>query len=448
MSNQFIPIDRDQPFEIPVNEWVTEKHLVRFIVAIVESLDLSALEGDYSGGGSAPYPPSMMLALLFYGYATGIFSSRALERATYELIPVIYLTGNTHPDHNSINTFRKRFLDQLGDLFIQILLRAYAFGAVKLGDVSLDGTKIHANASKHKALSWDYANKLEEQLRLEVDALLQRAVEGEAVPGMKIDEEVARRQARLQQIAGAKEELEVRAATRYAQEKTEHEAKLAERAEKEKERGHKLGGRPPKAPEPGPRADDQVNLTDAESRIMPVAGGGFEQAYNAQACVDHDSRLIVENHLTQNPNDKQEVEPALTELNALPKELGKVKHLTTDNGYFSASNVTACEEAECIPMLAPGRDPHHPSPEERFADPGPAPADTADAVTRMRHRLKTQDGKAVYAKRKSTVEPVFGIIKSIMGFRQFMLRGLKAVQREWTLVCIAYNLKRLQIVVG
>ena len=450
MSNQFIPIKRDQPFEIPVNEWVAGDHLVRFIVAIVESLDLNALEGAYSGGGSAPYPPAMMLALLFYGYATGIFSSRALERATYESIPVIYLTGNTHPDHNSINTFRKRFLGQLGNLFVQILLKAYALGAVKLGDVSLDGTKIHANANKHKALSWDYANKLEEQLRLEVEALLQRAAEGEAgaVSGMKIDEEVARRQARLQQIGEAKEELEARAAVRYAQEKAEHEAKLAERAEKEKERGRKLGGRAPKAPEPGPRADDQVNLTDGESRIMPMAWGGFEQAYNAQACVDHASRLIVENHLTQQPNDKQEVVPALAALNALPEELGEVKCLTADNGYFSAANATDCEEAGCIPMLAVGRDPHHPSPEERFADPGPAPADTTDAVTRMRHRLKTPEGKAIYAKRKSTVEPVFGIIKSIMGFRQFMLRGLKAVQGEWTLVCIAYNLKRLQVVVG
>jgi IS5 family transposase len=181
---------------------------------------------------------------------------------------------------------------------------------------------------------------------------------------------------------------------------------------------------------------------------MPVAGGGFEQSFNAQACVEHESRLIVEQHLTQQPNDKQEIEPALAGLDALPKELGEVVHLVADNGYFSASNATACEEAGCVPMLAAGRDPHHPSPEERHADPGPAPADTVDVIERMRHRLKTPDGKEVYAKRKSTVEPVFGIIKSIMGFRQFMLRGLKSVQGEWTLVCIAYNLKRLQVIVG
>lgn len=450
MSNQFLPINREQPFVIPVGGWMKEDDLAFFIVAIVESLDLSTLEAAYGGGGSAPYPPKMMLALLFYGYATGIFSSRGLETATYQLIPVIYITGNTHPDHNSINTFRKRFLGELGDLFVQILLKAYALGAMKLGDVSLDGTKIHANASKHKALSWDYANKLEEQLRLEVEALLRRAEAGdaEAVPGMKIEDEVARRQERLKQIGEAKEELAARAAARYAQEKAAYEAKLADRAEREKERGRKLGGRPPKAPEPGPQAHDQVNFTDPESRIMPMAGGGFEQAYNVQACVDHNSRLIVENHVTQQSNDKQEIAPALAGLAALPEELGHVDHLTADNGYCSVSNATACEQAGCVPMLAAGRDTHHPSPEERHANPGQAPADTTDAVTRMKHRLKTQAGKAVYAKRKSTVEPVFGIIKSIMGFRQFMLRGLKAVQGEWRLVCIAYNLKRLQVLAG
>jgi len=387
---------------------------------------------------------------LFYGYATGIFTSRKLEQATYELIPVIYITGNTHPDHNSINTFRKRFLEEMKDLVTQILLRAYALGALRLGDVSLDGTKIHANASKHKALSWDYANKLEEQLRSEVEALLKRAEAGEAdaVAGMKIEEEVARRQKRLKQIEETKEELEVRAAARYAQEKAEYDAKLADRAEREKQGGRKLGGRPPKAPEPEPKARDQVNFTDPESRIMPVAGGGFEQAYNAQACVDHTSRLIVENHVTQQPNDKQEIEPALAGLAALPSALGHVDHLTADNGYCSASNATACEQAECVPMLAAGRDTHNPSPEARHADPDPPPADTADAITRMKHRLKTPAGKAVYAKRKSTIEPVFGIIKSIMGFRQFMLRGLQSVQGEWTLVCIAYNLKRLQVIAG
>jgi hypothetical protein len=185
-----------------------------------------------------------------------------------------------------------------------------------------------------------------------------------------------------------------------------------------------------------------------ESRIMPESGGGFEQSYNAQACVEHGSRLIVENHVTQQPNDKHEVAPALAALNELPDELGSVEHLLGDNGFFSEANTVACEQEDIIPMLACGREAHHPSPQARFADPGAAPADTEGAVTRMRHRLKTLEGKARYAQRKSTVEPVFGIIKNVLGFRQFLLRGLQAVTGEWTLVCIAYNLKRLQVLTG
>jgi len=451
MSNQFIPIERDQPFVIPAQEWLAEDHLARFVVTILSGLDVSTLEASYSGGGSAPYPPRMMLAFLFYGYATGTFSSRKLEQATYELIPVIYITGNTHPDHNSINTFRKRFLEEMKDLFTQILLRAYALGALRLGDVSLDGTKIHANASKHKALSWAYANRLEEQLRAEVDALLKKAEEAddvEPVAGMKVGEEVALRQAHLQQIGAAKTELEARAQARYELEKAAYDAKQAQRQEREKQLGHKLGGRAPKPPELGPRGGDQVNFTDPESRIMPVSGGGFEQCYNAQACVDQGSRLVVENHVTQQPNDKQEIKPALGNLDTLPEELGCVRYMAADTGYFSAANAEACDQQGIIPLLACGREAHHPSPEDRFADAGKAPAATASAVTQMRHRLKTAEGKAIYAKRKSTVEPVFGVIKQVMGFRQFLLRGLEAVTGEWMLVCIAYNLKRLHVLAG
>ena len=449
MSNQFIPIERDQPVVIPVQEWLAEDHLARFIVEIVESLDVTPLEAAYSGGGSAPYPPKMMLALLFYGYATGIFSSRALEQATYELIPVIYITGNTHPDHNSINTFRKRFLGELKGLFVQILLWAYALGVLQLGNLSLDGSKVHANASKHKAMSWDYAHRLEDQLRAEVDALLQQAETGntEPVPGLKVADEVALRQARLQQISDVKAELEARAQARYEQEQAAYEAKLAQRRAKEQARGRKLGGRPPKPPESGPQGKDQVNFTDPESQIMPVSGGGFEQAYNAQAGVDHGSRLIVVNHASPNPNDKKELQPALDNLSQLPEELGQVNQALMDTGFFSEANVKACEQAGITPLIATGRAGHHPTLEERFADPGEAP-DTAEPVVRMEHRLRTPEGKALYAKRKSTIEPVFGIIKHVMGFRQFLLRGLQAVQGEWNLVCIAYNLKRLHVLAG
>ena len=451
MSNQFIPIERDQPFVIPVQEWLEQDHLARFVVAIVDGLDVSALEASYGGGGSQPYPPKMMLALLFYGYATGIFSSRKLEQATYELIPVVYVTGNTHPDHNSINAFRKRFLGELGGLFTQILLRAYGLGVLRLGDVSLDGTKIHANASKHKALSWGYANRLEGQLREEVDELLKKAGaagDQEPVAGMKVGDEVALRQARLQQIGEAKTELKARAEARYQLEKAAYDERQAQRREREQALGHRLGGRVPKPPEPGPCDSDQVNFTDPESRIMPLSGGGFEQCYNAQACVDQGSRLVLENHVTQQANDKQEVEPALARLGALPEELGQVAQVAADTGYCSEANAEACEREGVIPLLASGREAHHPGPEARFAEAGEAPAATASAVIRMRHRLKTAEGKAIYARRKSTVEPVFGIIKQVMGFRQFLLRGLKAVTGEWTLVCIAYNLKRLHVLAG
>jgi transposase len=451
MSNQFIPIERDQPFVIPVQDWLDPDHLARFIVSLVDGLDVSALENAYRGGGSAPYPPNMMLALLFYGYATGIFSSRKLERATYDSIPFLYITGNTHPDHDSINTFRKRFLRELEDLFTQILVWAYAFGVLRLGDVSLDGTKIHANASKHKAMSWGYANRLEEQLRAEVQDLLKQAEtagDQEPVAGMKVGEEVAMRQARLQQIGDVKTELEARAQARYDLEKAAYEEQQAQRRARELQRGRKLGGRAPKPPEPGPRERDQVNFTDPESRIMPVSGGGFEQSYNAQAGVEHDSRLIVEHHVTQHPNDQQELTPALANLAALPPTLGPVRSIVGDTGYGSATNAEACEQANIIPYLAGARETHHPSPEARFAEAGIAPPATASPLARMRHRLKTVEGKALYAKRKSTVEPVFGIVKEVMGFRQFLLRGLEAVTGEWTLVCLAYNLKRLHVLAG
>ncbi len=278
--------------------WLDQNNLARFVVEIVEQLDTSAIEGAYRGGGSAPYAPKMMLALLFYCYAKGIFSSRKIEQASYELIPVLYITGGLHPDHDSINTFRKRFLKQLSPLFVEILEYACRLGIFKLGDISIDGVKIKANASKHKAMSWNYACKLEEQLKQEVATLLTKAESesSQGEPEIDIPQELERRQARLEKIGEIKAEIEHRAQARYEQEKAEYESKLEERAAKEKARGRKLGGRPPQAPQPGPQSKDQMNFTDSESRIMPVSGGGFEQAYNAGASVDMETMLIVGNH--------------------------------------------------------------------------------------------------------------------------------------------------------
>jgi transposase len=447
MEPRFKDCDRDTLFLMPpsVDDWVPEDHLARFVVDIVARLDLSPIKNSYAGRGSDAYPSNIMVALLFYAYATGVFSSRKIERATYDSVAFRYIAVNTHPDHDTIASFRKRFLKELKALFVQILLIAHEMRVLKLGSVSLDGTKIKANASKHHALSWGYARKLEKQLKEEIKELLRKAKQAdkEDLPdGMNIPEELTRRESRLEAIVAAKAQIEQRAAERFANEQQQHKEKLSARKAKEKKTGKKPKGRPPTPPEPGPKSKDQVNLTDSDSRIMPSQGGGFEQAYNGQAAVDIDSMLIVENHITQQSNDKLEVTPALENLSCLPDNLGTVETLLADAGYFSGDNVDECQTHDIVPYIATERQRHNVPPQDRFIEPEPLTA-PADPVTKMKHRLKTIAGKAVYAKRKSTVEPVFGIIKAVMGFRHFLLRGLELVAGEWDLVCIAYNIKRL-----
>jgi transposase len=433
-----------------LQDWLPEGHLARFVVEIVDQLDLRSLKEAYAGKGSQPYNPEMLLALLFYGYATGVFASRKLERSTYDSVAFRFIAANSHPDHDTIATFRRRFLPKLRGLFVEILLIARQMNVLKLGSVSLDGSKVKANASRHKALSYDHACKLEAQLKGEVAELLRKAEAADRadIPdGISIPEELERREKRLSAIAAAKAEIERRAAERHAREQAAYEKKVAARAEKEQKTGKKAKGKQPKPPKPGPTAKDQVNLTDEESRIMPVSDGGFEQAYNAQAGVDTASKLIVATHITQQPNDKLELKPTLENLGALPDDLGAVTELIADSGYFSEANVTACEAREITPYIAIDRDHHNQPLWDRFMEPPPLP-DDADSVTRMRHRLKTKEGKAVYAQRKVTSEPVFGIIKAVMGFRSFLLRGLEAVQGEWNLVCMAWNIKRLHALTG
>jgi transposase len=447
MEPRFKDTDRHTLFLMPpsLDDWVPENHLARFVVDIVSRLDLSPIRNSYAGRGADAYAPSMMVALLFYAYATGVFSSRKIEQATYDSVAFRYVAVNTHPDHDTIASFRRRFLKELKVLFTQILLVAHEMGLMKLGCVSLDGTKVKANASKHHALSWEHACKLEKQLKGEIKELLRKAqrADKEDVPeGMKIPEELLRRESRLEAIAAAKAEIERRAAERFAKEQEAHQEKLAAREAKEKSTGKKPRGRTPTPPEPGPKGKDQVNLTDSESRIMPSSSGGFDQSYNAQAAVDVDSLLIVENHITQQSNDKLELAPAVESLCNLPDSLGAVDTLLADAGYFSQSNVEECKGKNIVPYIAAEREPHNAAPEERFTEPAPLLA-PADPLTEMKHRLKTIVGKAIYAKRKRTIEPVFGIIKAVMGFRQFLLRGLKQVAGEWDLVCIAYNLKRM-----
>ena len=446
MSN-FRPIDRETGFLLPpsVNDWLPQQHLARFVVEVVDGLDTSAMSGAYRGSGSASYHPQLLLGILIYGYATGVFSSRKLERSTYDSVAFRFIAANDHPDHDTIAAFRRRFLKEIEALFVQVLLLAREMGLLKMGTVALDGTKIHANASKHSALSYEHAGKIEAQLQAEVAELMAKAEAADKADlpdGLSIPDELARREERLKKLAEARAKIEARAQERYEGELAEHRAKLAAREAKQKASGKKPGGRPPAPPAEGPLPTDQINLTDEESRIMPISGGGFEQCYNAQAVVAEGSLLVVACDVVQAANDKQQLEPMLAKTHALPEELGRAETMLADNGYFSRANVKACIAAGVEPLIALGRDTHHQSLAGRFAEAPPA-REHPTPVEAMAHRLQTPEGKKLYAKRKHIPEPVFGIIKSVLGFRQFLLRGLKKVKAEWTLVALAWNIKRM-----
>lgn len=448
MMGNFLNADRDTDYLFPpsMQDWLPEDHLARFVVDVVDQLDLSDLTRQYSGRGSQAHHPAVLLNLLIYGYATGVFSSRKIERATHDSIAFRYLAANTHPDHDTIAAFRRRFLPQFEALFVQVLLLAREMKLMKLGQIALDGTKVKANASKHKALSYAHAKKIEAQLKAEVSALTAQAEAADQAPvieGMDVPAEIARREARLAALAEAKRKIEARAQERFEREQAEYQHKQAKR-QAQRDWGKKPRGREPEPPLPGPRDTDQINLTDEESRIMPVSGGGFEQCYNAQAGVDTETMLVVSAHITQATNDKQEVVPALSRLCALPEALGTATDLLADTGYFSQANVEACIGSDIQPSLAVARDQHHPCVFDRFAPDTPAP-DTEDPVALMKHQLTTQSGRALYALRKQTVEPVFGIIKQVMGLRQFSLRGVDKVTGEWTLATLAWNVKRMNV---
>ena len=444
MSN-FRPIDRATAFLFPpsVDEWLPQRHLARYVVEVVEGLDLSEMVRSYRGSGSASYHPAMLLSLLIYGYATKVFSSRAIERASYDSVAFRFIAANAHPDHDTIASFRRRFLPQIEALFVEVLKLARTMGMLKLGTVALDGTKIHANASRHSALSYGHAKKLEKQLKREVQQLLKLAEQADAadIPdGMSIPEELERREARLAAIAEAKNKIEARV---KEEQQAQYQQKLAARAEQEKRTGRKPPGRPPAPPSGAVEDKEQINLTDEDSRIMPVAGGGFDQCYNAQAAVATGSLLIVANDLTQAANDKQQLKPMIDKLRALPRKLGRVKRALADSGYLSEANVEHCAQAQIEPLIAMKRERHNARWKERFAEDPKALPDSASAMQQMAHRLKTRRGKKLYALRKQTPEPVFGIIKSVMGFRQFLLRGFEHVKGEWHLVTMSWNIRRM-----
>lgn len=446
--SRFVPVDRDTAYLLPpsVDEWLPSDHLARFVVEVIEQLDLRELTRQYAGRGSAAHHPAVLLGLLIYGYASGVHSSRKIERATYDSVAFRYVAANTHPDHDTLATFRRRFLKEVELLFVQVLVLAREMKLLKLGHIALDGTKIDANASKHRALSWGHAHKIEAQLRQEVQTLLALAENSDraAIPdGMDVPAEIARREDRLSAMALAKAKIEQRAAERHQHEQQEYEAKTAKR-KSQRDAGKKPRGKDPEPPEAGPKDGDQVNLTDEDSRIMPVSGGAFEQSYNAQAGVDTETMMVVTRHVSQACNDKREIVPTLEQIVALPAVLGEVHTLITDNGFFSQANVIACRDAGVEPLLALRRESHHVPVLERFAPDVPQPQ-TTDPVVQMAHRLGTQAGRALYSLRKQTVEPVFGIIKRVMGWRQMSMRGLAQAQGEWSLVTMAWNIKRMHV---
>ena len=381
MGQNFFPDRVNQTLMFPplLHDWLPDGHLSRFLVDVVSVLDLSAIYKSYEekdGRGQAAYAPEMMVRLFLYGYARGVYSSRKMQTRTYEDVAFRYLSGDRHPDHATIAEFRKRHLEALSGLFTQALLLCSEAGLVKLGHVAIDGTKIKANASKHKAMSYKRMTETEARLKQEIDALLAAAEKtdaeedakyGKGRRGDELPDELQRRESRLKKIQEARAALEKAAREQAKQQRAEVEQKLAERAAEEQRTGSKKRGRKPKAPDPDqarPADTAQRNFVDAESRIMPDGGnkGSFVQGYNAQIAVDSASQAIVAAEVTQ--------------------------------------------EA-------------------------------------MRHKLRTDAGRAVYKMRKAIVEPVFGQIKEVRGFRRFSLRGKQNVSREWRLVCAVSNLLKL-----
>jgi transposase len=446
MARKFKTVDYEQSGQqtLTIDDCLPSDHLARFIVAIVGMLDLSVFYAYYAATGGEPIDPKVLLSLLLYGYATGVFSSRKIETATYEVIPFRFIAGGLHPDHSTIAWFRKQFLAEVQEVFAQVLLIAHEMGYLRLGDISLDGSKVHADASKSKAVSYGRLLKLEKQLRQEVAELLalgEQADETELPQGLVIETEVAFRQERLVNLAEARRVLEERAQERYQVELAEYQAKLRAREEKAQKTGRKPPGPEPKPPESGPRDKDQYNFTDPDSRIMKNStNGGFDQHYNVQVAVDQDSIFIVGNTLSNHPVDTYEAIPTI---DAIPPEIGQPKAAALDRSYFAPRNIQELEARTIDAFIATGREPHHKSWRERFAQTPEPPPDDASPIVKMAYKLQTEIGKAIYSLRKCTVEPVIGIIKEVLGFRQFSLRGLRAAAGEWCLVCLAWNLKRL-----
>jgi transposase len=451
----FKPYSPDQLFLLPpaLRDWLPEGHLALFIGDVVDhALDLTPILATYETGdgrGQPPYHPALLVKLLVYGYCTGKPSSRKIEKATYEEVPYRVLAANQHPDHDSIAAFRQTHLAALAELFTQVLVLCQRAGLVQLGHVALDGTKMLANASKHKAMSYGRMGEAERQLAQEVAALLAQAQQVDAAEdaqygkgrrGDELPAELARRESRLAKLREAKAALEVEARAEATAAATVAQAKLAERERTAETTGRKPKGRPPRVPDPTqatPKPKAQRNFTDPESRIMKDgATKSFVQAYNAQAAVDSAAQIIVAAAVTQDANDKQQLVPMLTQVVTNAGETPAIA--SADSGYFSAAAVTAEALAGIELYVAPDRQKHGEAP-----GPVPVPEDGTTAIAAMRAKLQTAAGHAVYTLRKAIVEPVFGQIKDTRGFRRFSFRGTLKVRAEWLLICLTHNLLKL-----
>jgi transposase len=460
VGKSFRTCDLEQPFLLPpsLQDWLPESHLARFVAELTNGLDLSKIYGFYGrrdGRGRAAYHPVMMVRLLLYGYCVGVMSSRRMERASYEDVAFRYLSADQHPDHDTIAAFRQQHLPVLAQLFTQVLQLCDKAGLVKLGHVAIDGTKLQANASKHKAMSYERMEEKEKQLKAEVEKLLAQAAETDAAEdqlygkgkrGDELPAELARRESRLKKIAEAKAALEQEARERAEAARKAAEEKLEERRKKEEERGKKFAGRPPQVPNPEqarPEPTAQRNFTDPESRIMPDGAhkGSFVQAYNAQIAVDGAAQIIVAAEVTQESNDKQQLAPMLERVE---QNLGaKPEAATADAGYFSENQVND-ERVKGIELyVATGKQKHGQSEPADAIPTGEPPAASDSAVEKMKQKLKTETGQALYRMRKAIVEPVFGQIKAARGIRAFLLRGFEKVRAEWKLICATHNLLKM-----
>jgi transposase len=441
MEIRFKPYAPDQMLLLPpsLREWLPEDHLAYFVSDVVDELDVSEIERAYETDrrGQPAYHPRMMTKLLVYAYCVGVPSSRKIEERTHGDVAFRVLAAGSHPDHDTIATFRKRHLEALSGLFVDVLRLCHEAGLVKLGHVALDGTKVKANASKHKAMSYGRMCEKEKELARQVKELLEKAESvdaeedrryGKGKRGDELPEELRFRKGRLAKIREAKHALEEEAKARA-------EGKLDEHDEPKPPKR----GRPPKTPPGTPEPKDQRNFTDPESRIMKDSTTkGFVQGYNSQAAVDAKSQVIVAAEVTDEPNDKKQVEPMVKQIEA---NLGsRPKELSADSGYYSEANVAVLESEEIEAFIAPEKKKHTdgdlPAPRGR-------PPKGLSVKDRMARKLRTKRGRRTYGLRKEVAEPVFGQIKEVRGFRQFLLRGLANVRGEWRLICLGHNLLKL-----